>query len=306
MESKPVTLHDASAFMREVICYNQGEYTQYSFLAGELHKRLKDSLREFPTDIEMLRRLCDQLEDFLRRNLTRVSQKNFKYIKAYFRRNHTGTEPRVCIKGNYEKDSKNYIVQVIRDRKVPYWSAYPLEDNSGFIDVGNSLYSLCNDIPKQVATDKYRNARIDPELAREYYKERSLEPPTSRDKQDFQYDEAWIKCWKTSDPSEPQSCYKSTLIIPMTLRNNKLDRAFWDIMSVKARREVSRTIFGYLCLDHVQEYYFNETIDIDVGYIFADILSLYMITRSIYTELSDAFYETIDSVSKENLVRRAS
>lgn len=111
--------------MRRVICYNQGEYVQYNFLAGELHKRVKDSLRESPADTENLHKLCNQLEDFLNRNLNRVSHQNFEFIKEYFGGRHD-VEPRICLKGNYEIDGKHYVVQVVRDKKVNYSSEYPL------------------------------------------------------------------------------------------------------------------------------------------------------------------------------------
>lgn len=300
MESSSVTLRDASLFMRRVICYNQGECIQYNFLAGELHKSVKDSLRESNRNVATLHKLCDRLEYFLNRNLGRISQENFRLLKLYFRGRHN-VEPRVCVKGNHERDGKYYIVPIVRDKEVNYWSDYPLEENSGFLHVKNhGTYFLCNDIPKQIGTvgsDGYRNARIDTDLAREYYKERRLEPAASRD-QDFQYDEAWIKCWKkTSDSLEPQSCYKSAIIIPMTLWNNNLDPSFLKVMSIKANTDLSRSIFGYLCFDHVQENYFNDGIDVDVGYIFADILSLYVITRSIYTDISQTFSKALTSFS---------
>jgi hypothetical protein len=108
LETTSSALCNPYSFIRRVICYNQGEYAQYNFLAGELHKRVKDSLRESPGDIEDLRKLCDQLEDFLNRNLYRVSQENFEFIKEYFCNRHN-VEPRICIKGNYKRDGKYYI-----------------------------------------------------------------------------------------------------------------------------------------------------------------------------------------------------
>ena len=112
MEHKTIALHDASTFMRDVICYNQGEYIQYNFLAGELHKTLKATLRESSTDAQKLLTLCDQLEGFLHNALYRVALANFQFIKAYFRDRHA-KEPRICIKGNYKKGDKDHIVQLV-------------------------------------------------------------------------------------------------------------------------------------------------------------------------------------------------
>jgi hypothetical protein len=308
MLTKSVTLRDAFSFMRRVICYNQGEHAQYNFLAGELHKTLKDSLRESPGDVGNLRKHCDQLQDFLNSNLHRVSLENFEFIKEYFGGRHDiEPRPRLCIKGNYKKDGKYYVVQLIRDKKVNYPSEYPLEDNSGFLYVKNhGQYFICNNIPERIGTGKYHNARIDTELARAYYEKRSREPTTSSDKQSFQFDELWVKCWETPKHKDgvqikldPTSCYKSTVIIPMTLWNNKLNPTFLERMHVKAKEEGSKIIFGYLCFDHVEENYFDESdesIDINVGYIFADILSLYMITRFTYTGLSETFFKALKAI----------
>jgi hypothetical protein len=309
-----VTLRDASSFMRRVICYNQGEYAQYNFLAGELHKRAKDFLRDSPRDVKGLRKRFDQLERFLNRNLGRISQKNFKYIRQYFSGRHD-VEPRICIKANYERGGRQYIVQVIRDKPVNYSPDDPLDDDSGFLSVrDNGRYFSCPNIPEDIATDKYHNARIDTKLAQAYYKDKSARPIASNDGPGFQFDESWIKCWRRPahiadtllSTLEPSSCYKSTVIIPMTLWNNELDSSFLKMMNSKAHTlEVSRTIFGYLCFDHVETHYFNDDVDIDVGYIFADLLSLYMITRSIYTKLSETFAKALTSFSEEQVMTEA-
>ncbi|MDQ3774977.1 MAG: hypothetical protein M3461_11755 [Pseudomonadota bacterium] len=285
--------------MREVICYNQGEYVQYNFLAGELHKTLKDALRESPTPVARLHELCGQLEEFLNKKLYHVSLQNFRFIKSYFRSRHD-KEPRLCIKGHYIKGEEDQIVQLVREKKVNYRSEYPLKENSGFLFVkAHGRYFLCNDIPKSITNDEYRNARIDDALARAYYEHKNTASAKSSENHGYQYDESWVRCWippqNDRDPPsqiDPSSCYKSTIIIPITLWNNKLTSSFRMRLRRKHETDIdikAKTIFGYLCFDHVEENYFNDNIDVDVGYIFADILSLYMITRAIYTELSTTY-----------------
>lgn len=284
--------------MREVICYNQGEYVQYNFLAGELHKTLKDALRESPTDVAKLHELCSQLEEFLNKKLYHVSLQNFRFIKSYFRGRHD-KQPRICIKGHYRKGDTYHIVQLIREKRVNYPSDYPLKQNSGFLFVTtHGRFFKCDDIPKSIVTDEYRNARIDDALARAYYEHKTAASAQSRDNHSFHFDESWIKCWvpphsdRDLSQIDPLSCYKSTIIIPMTLWNNKLASSFLMRLHRKQHSDSptkAKTIFGYLCFDHVETNYFNDDTDIDIGYIFADILSLYMITRSIYTELSTTY-----------------
>lgn len=284
---------DASSFMREVICYNQGDYIQYNFLAGESHKTLKDASRESPPNVQKLRELCVQLEEFLNKRLYGVSLQNFRFIKAYFR-GRDSKEPRICIKGHHKEGATDHVVQLIRDKKVSYLSDYPLKDNSGFLFVKNhGRYFKCDDIPKSIVTDGYHNARIDTNLACAYYEQTNVASARPNDNHASQFDTSWVKCWKSpqsgSDPIDPASCYKSTVIIPMTLWNNKLAQSFLKRLGEKQEEDIdtkARTIFGYLCFDHVEKNYFNNDVDIDIGYIFADIISLYMITRIMYTELS--------------------
>jgi hypothetical protein len=48
-------------------------------------------------------------------------------------------------------------------------------------------------------------------------------------------------------------------------------------------------ILGFLCLDHHYSDFFNESDDISIGYILADILSLYLIQQLVCTEYSGTY-----------------
>ncbi len=76
------------------------------------------------------------------------------------------------------------------------------------------------------------------------------------------------------------------MIIPMTLWNSDLSEDFKKRINIK---NVDRVIFGFLCMDHVDTNFFDEETDVPVGYYFADILSMYLLTRLIYTEISETF-----------------
>lgn len=281
---------DDSSFIRRVICFNQGEYAQYNFLAAERHKALKESWRKSHNAKALLGH-CDELVSFLNTHLNRISQGNFAFIKEYFGGRHP-VEPRICIKGNFRHNGRDYIVPLIRDKEVSYLSEYPLESNYGFIFVkNNGTHFRSDDIPKDIAEGTYHNARINHELATAYYKQRNQDPTLS--------DESWAKCW---DPPTRHSSYKSTVIIPMTLWNNDLTQEFLTKMEIKAHKDtISRTVFGYLCFDHVKEHYFDDNADIDMGYIFADMLSLYMITVYIYTERSETFSSVLESLQQQKI-----
>jgi len=65
----------------------------------------------------------------------------------------------------------------------------------------------------------------------------------------------------------------------MTLWNNDLSEEFKELVNLE---NVDRTIFDFLCFDHVDVNYFDEEGDVALGYVFADIVSMYIFARLIY------------------------
>lgn len=281
--------------MRDAICYNQGEHIQYSYLASELHKVLKTSLLNNAKQSK-LGKDRSNLENFLNRNLIQISKKNFDFIERYFQGRHA-TSPRICIKVNViHNEGVEQIEPILRDTQVKYVSDYLLSTNTGFIYVkSNGKYFLCNNIPASIATGEYVNARIDKAAAIKYFNNVNKKRTVNGNATEIVYDSDWSECWLSCSETgkkveDPKSCYKSTLIIPLTLWNNRLEPLFFE--KIGAKTKDGRSIFGYLCLDHISENYFNSS-DVDMGYIFADILSLYWMTRSIYTDYSETYKKTI-------------
>ncbi len=92
--------------------------------------------------------------------------------------------------------------------------------------------------------------------------------------------------------------YNSFLTIPLTLRNSDLSTVYKKLNRIK---NIERTIFGFLSFKHPDINFFNEHDDIDIGYIFADFLSLYIITRLNFTVYSKTFNDAIDIIKfKDN------
>lgn len=76
----------------------------------------------------------------------------------------------------------------------------------------------------------------------------------------------------------------------MTLLGNTLVPEFktkFKIEEIESKND--RAIYGFLCFDNHKSNYFIEDIDVSIGYIFADILSLYLIERLRYTKYSETF-----------------
>lgn len=172
---------------------------------------------------------------------------------------------------------------------------HPISENTGFQYVfNNGRYYLCPDIPSKAKGGYYINPRLQNHLARNY------NPPRKAFIKKEAIDTAWCDCWVrgSSTPAEwERSCYKSTLIVPMTLINNDLDDEFKKDFFNSSFHD-NRTIIGYLCFDHPIIDYFNENIDVKLGYIFADILSLYFYSAYIHTTISQTFQKAKEFLKK--------
>jgi len=82
----------------------------------------------------------------------------------------------------------------------------------------------------------------------------------------------------------------------MTLVNNTLSVEFKNRFAIQ---EASlKTIYGFLCLDSHVLNFFNKNQDISIGYMFADLLSLYLINKLIYTTHSSTYKKALTVISK--------
>ncbi|WP_177419808.1 hypothetical protein [endosymbiont of Lamellibrachia barhami] len=271
----------------KVVCFNQGKLAEYGYLAGEKHKALKDAMRgtgeKNKSDIKTLR---DELTNYLNLELKNASDENFKFLKQYFE-GRSELEPRICIKVHNE----GKIVPLFRDRRSIDDESYPIEANTGFSEIANKTgyQFLCNNIPAAIKNNSYVNARINSDRVTHYKEQNIFERLRKVDDTD------WAKCWNevegvAGERNYPplETCYKSTLIIPMTLLNNTLSGEF--IQRFEIEEKVSpRSIYGFLCFDHQEINYFNKKPDITIGYILADMLSLYLINSLTYVDYSTTF-----------------
>jgi len=278
--------------LRDGVCYNQGELAQFSFFSSLLHKSLKEELASSDDSVGIAEHMRN-LSDYLSRNYKRIALKNFSLLEDYFKGKST-LLPRICIKGYHEKD----IVDLFRDDKSFFVKSYPIKSNTGFQEVYQTgKYFLCNDLPERIKSGKYINPRIDINKVSGYHRNVFFDALSFFQNiigQNVSHfcDEEWAKCWYDYDSSDEKkhrcsSFYKSTLIIPMTLWNSKVSKEFLETFEL-SDIDIGRLIFGFLCFDHSFVNYFDD-IDVDVGYIYADLLSLYMIHTLMYTDYSQAY-----------------
>lgn len=261
-------------------------------LAAEKHKRLKDCfysksnhilydlIKKLPFLIGQtyqshldLKEKLDDLVNHLNTKLLSAFNLTVKHLQNYYSLNNR--RPRICLK-TYRREN-NCVYDIFRDQGENQYP-FSIEENSGFVSVnsdGNPFY--CPDIPSYAKAGKYKNSRLIENLVREY------EPPLLNENDSCE-DENWEKCWKPykGERLPPSSCYKSTLIIPVALRKSEVCGEFFHYFK-------ENTLIGYLCFDHQRINYFKNSYDENMGFIAADILSLYMITRLLYTLNSITF-----------------
>lgn len=269
---------------REAVCWNQGEIAQFSHIASILHRNLKEEFYSETCCKEKIEFSLTNLLEYLNRNLRRISKNNFKFLHDYFD-NRSKINPRFCIKANYQ----DRIIELFRDKQVKYYTDYETENNTGFFKVKEEgKYYLCNNIPKDYLNGKYCTPRLktisdskySPSFIKNLMNSQSI----------ISNDIHWQNCWVDDCDANNDAFYKSTLIIPMTLLNNELSIQYKILININ---KLDRTIFGFLCMDHVNTNYFNESSDIDMGYIIADLLSFFLINRLNYTESSTTFTDSV-------------
>lgn len=287
------------SLLSKAICYYQKSFIQYLFLSTEKHKLLKEHLKSKPEDIDTLRTLFIDLIDFLNSNLRDSFQIGAKYLLEYYQfdRRSSICKPRICLKTTYDGN----IFDLFRDRGEIHWPPFPIQENSGFeyIIQNKTGFYLCNNIPDSAATGLYKNLRLDMKKVLNYKKTKHLKNSAIESCEDKE----WALCWKSSKNentvSDHESWYKSTLIIPIALRHESLSKDFLKNYGIKNKSYI-RTIYGFLCFDHRTINFFNEESDINIGYIFADIIALYMITRLTYMSKSKTFNYIQEILTREN------
>lgn len=282
--------------IKSAVCKNQGLFIDYQYTGGKYHSAVKEELYGATCiNKKKLKKTIEELGDYLGDYLDDVISLNYQYMEGYFQ-GRSEIQPRITVKA-YRDDK---IVDVYR-KGSEYFSKYHLDQNTGFKQVYESgSYYICNNIPREVEKGRYINPRLDNKKVLDYLKLKDITKELD--------EQRWIDCWVGNHLEKDdqiirateESCYRSTLIVPMTLINNdgvSLDfKRHFEIPSPSGSR-VGRAVYGFLCFDHREKDYFDAQIDCKFGYIFADILSLYFIEILNYTTFSKTFNEAYSHLS---------
>ena len=163
--------------IEKIVCENQGELAQYSFLAGEKHKKVKDHFRnaagEFDINLDELKRDNESLEGFLNNGLESITMLNLHMFVDYFKacKKHSNYLPRLCIK---VADENGNIVKIFVDRQLDSRESGDLDSHSlesstavSTAKARGKIYH-CENIPKHARTLDYKNSRLNVDCANRY------------------------------------------------------------------------------------------------------------------------------------------
>lgn len=300
---------EVSEQMKEAFCYNQGKIFRYAFLGGEFHKQFRLSANE-----REKKENYDCLYTFLNEEFKAITVENFELLKRMLKIEKKGDDPRVSLKMFRFVDKKWKIKTMFRDvGDMRYDDHIECEIGqntaSSKIVYSEDQYYLENDIPKAAKVGKYENPRLDLPRVHSYKEPSRFSSIFSSDR----VDHSWIDCWNKINGASPpeKSCYKSTLCVPLTLRRNKLDKQFWDRFTEKAhktellsnedriRENAEKQVFGILGIDHTSARYFNHEFDVNIGFFFADLISVSYLIYLTYSDLSQTwrdYYTSHNSV----------
>lgn len=286
-------------WLERVVSQDLPEYADYDYLAYRLHLNLRKLCADGVPDVKKARQARDALGNFVADNLHYSYSRNFDLLLEYFRsqqeQRETKTLPRISLKINATDNSCAERVEcVTRDQDVAYKSDCKMEENSGFLWVKtHGLTYLGNNVAVSAKKGDYSNPRLLADKVKSYSPRRVWPRPQFWKRPADWEDRAWIDCWAPVDdgnggqvPADPRSCYRSTMIIPLTLRADKLSDRFKRDFGMG---DVERVIIGYLCFDHPRAGFFRRRPDEYVGKMFAAILSRYLLTELRYTKISKQF-----------------
>ena len=278
--------------INDCICELQAGLAQYYIMSAVKHMKLKEAVNG--DDVEGIVSSFSDLDEYLWDSLKEALEISHKYIKKYFS-DRSRFPPRITIKAPY---GESQIVDLYRKDKSPF-SEFLVDENSAFKYIKDTgMYYICNDIPLAVSEEKYKNKRINGQMVRNNYSQPGMiKKGYMKVIGQPEVDAAWESCWDTGSPDNrphTESCYKSTLVVPMTLINASLRREFLNYMFdgeeiLQKDDEYKKLMFGFLCVDHRHTGYFNHESDVRIGYIIADLLSLFLVTRVMCTTKSRTY-----------------
>lgn len=255
--------------VRSFICHNQKQIIMYEHMVSTMHKDLRLYWRDQKEDPARKEEVKVKFDEFIMDTffaMIDAFHSNQVVMSKVFESLGKNSLPRMTIKTILNDE----VVSVYRSTSAVDFSKSRIESNTGFDSIlrdDNVSKFLSNDLPSLYREGKYKNPRLDEERCKLFLK--------------GEID--WSECWNQSDRDKDKGkkvdFYRSTLILPMSLRATEADKSapFYKHFFDEGK---DRVIWGFLCFDSEETGYFDSNMESDfenVGYIMADTLSHYLI-----------------------------
>lgn len=294
--------NDLTKYLRECFCKFQLDYSNYSFRFARLHRDFKISFLQNGVERET-DRLYEELIRFSEAGLGAIYGAHADYIAHYFSISHRNKiPPRVSvhimgknkeivnlamISGSGRREDEKQVDEYTFFKKV--------------VDTG--VPYIDNNLPKTLKTEcNYMHSGIDLDAIRKNHKNRIVDKfLISRLRGNIfrssPKDDTWSRFWVPDyDGNDIIDCYKSLLVVPITFRKHaKINHLSQDLVNILSLKNEGRAILGFILADHPYTYYFDESpadsfdnIDVNIIYLFADTLSLAIVTSLTYIDGSSA------------------
>lgn len=277
--------------LRKFTCLNQRQTIRYNYLISEKHKKIKDYFVDWKMRNNNIEELTKVYNSFLFDSfstLIDILKINKEPIFEIFKSLNKETMPRISIKVIQDDSVVNLFSS---SKNMNIFSLSKITENTGFDEIlnKNKLIFLENNIPERFKNNQYKNPRLKVTACKDFIENKIK----------------WKDCWQ-GDNEDSIEYYSSTLIVPMSMRNDENDmenKEYFEHFFKKIKQyKDSRTIWGFLCFDSISTDYFeskkNPDLYTDLTYIIADQLSLYLIFFYNYTTGSKTMMEIRDIVYK--------
>jgi len=291
----------ATEFIRKKVCDFQIDYINFHFKSAELHKTFRVAY-DLDANSNDTSNAYNKLTHHIEFNAKKMCSLFSELIKDFFALTRFHTEPpRVGIHISGEDDS---IIEISSKSGTPPPSK-SLDAYTCFNKVmGDGRPHLDNNLPKTVinSVDGFCHGRLDVEKTKNEYKWRYrfwncliIARPLNNYWKTVILDKKWNEM--AGVDGNATMYYKSHLIVPITFLGHSRRYDYSEkLKRVLNLRDDGRSVIGFLCIDHPTTYYFDgghpkyyDNLDINICYLFADLLSFVFVTKLMFTDQSDTY-----------------
>lgn len=234
-------------------------------------------------------------------------------LKEYYRivNRSSGCSPRVCMKLFANEE----VIDAYRkpDDSPEGYGRIKIDANTGFRKIYKGARAFVeNDIPR-AARDKspYLNSRLSIVQNWADYKPPGRYARFKMSRLEKKHcDDKWRACWKDGHSLDRnyKSFYKSTLIVPMTVRA-QIGNFSPDAESKLESNTSDKLLYGFICIDHVRDHFFSRkpikdslsnSRDVNIAIIFADLMTILCVQLKIHTTATSDYAAACEYLEKND------